>query len=440
MTEDLLIINGTVITANTDFDILPNAMVAVRHGKISRVGPMPAAGPLPPAVEELDAAGHIVMPGLVNAHTHLPMVLFRGMADDLPLQEWLHAHMFPAESRWITPDTVGPAARLACAEMLLSGTTTCCDGYFLEHLVAEAVQEAGLRAVLAQGVIDFPAPGVPDPAANVSTAEAFVAKWAGTSALIRPSIFCHSPYTCSGDTIRRAKAAADAAGVLFQIHVAETDQERRDCIEEHGLSPVAYLDRLGVLDARTLCVHAVWVDAADERILGDRGVGIAHCPRSNMKLASGTAPVPSFLDARMPVGLGTDGAASNNTLDMLAEMTTAARLHKSAGMAPTAATARQMIEAATIGGAAAIGLDEVIGSIAPGKAADLVIVDTRAPHMTPMYQPVSHVVYAARASDVRNVMVNGRWVVRNRRMLTMDVKTLMADVNAIASAIAEDRR
>ncbi len=439
MLYDLLITNAAAITVNPDFEVVPRAMVAVSNGKIAFVGPMPAPETLPPAVEELDAAGHIVMPGLVNAHTHLPMVLFRGMADDLPLQEWLNEHMFPAESRWITPDTVGPAARLACAEMMLSGTTTCCDGYFFESLVAEAVAEAGLRAVLAQGVIDFPAPGVPDPSTNIDTAQSFVASLTVGGSLIRPSVFCHSPYTCSAETIRRGKAVADAAGVLFQIHVAETEQERKDCLAEHGETPVAYLDRLGVLDEMTLCVHAIWVDAADREILAQRGVGIAHCPRSNMKLTSGVCPFPAMMDAGVRVGLGTDGAASNNTLDMLAEMTTAARLHKSAGLEPTAAGAREIIQAATIGGAAAIGLGGTTGSIEIGKAADLILIDARAPHLTPMYQPASHVVYAARADDVRHVLIDGCWVVRDRCLLTLNVRAIMAEVNQIAAAIAASR-
>jgi 5-methylthioadenosine/S-adenosylhomocysteine deaminase len=343
--------------------------------------------------------------------------------------------MFPAESRWITPDTVGPAARLACAEMILSGTTTCCDGYFLEDIVGEAVKTAGLRAVLAQGVIDFPAPGVPDPSTNIGAAQSFVASLTDGGSLIRPSVFCHSPYTCSADTIRRGKETAASAGALFQIHVAETEQERNDCLAEHGVSSVAYLDRLGVLDEMTLCVHAIWVDAADLAILAQRGVGIAHCPRSNMKLASGVSPMPAMIDAGVRVGLGTDGAASNNTLDMLAEMTTAARLHKSASLEPTAASAREIIQAATIGGAAAIGLGETTGSIETGKAADLIVIDARAPHLTPMYQPASHVVYAARAGDVRHVLIDGRWVVRDRCLVTLDVTAVMAEVNQIAAAI-----
>ena len=436
MIDDILITNAAIITVNPSFDVITKGMVGIRDGKITRVAPMPAPEAVPPATEAVDANGHILMPGLVNTHTHLPMVLFRGLADDLPLQAWLNDHIFPAESRWITPDTVGPAARLACAEMLLSGTTTCCDGYFLENRVAEAVSISGMRAVLAQGVIDFPAPGVPDPASNIAVAETFVARWAHRSPMIRPSVFCHSPYTCSAETIRRGKAAADAAGALFQIHVAETDQERTDCIAAHGVSPVVYLDQLGVLDENTLCVHAIWIDAKDREILARRGTGIAHCPRSSMKLASGTCPVPTLLAAGIRVGLGTDGAASNNTLDMLAEMTTAARLHKCIEMDPTAAGAREIIQAGTIGGAAAIGVGDVTGSIETGKAADLILIDARAPHLTPMYRPASHIVYAARAEDVRHVLVGGRWVVRDRCVMTLDVDDVRERIITIAAQLS----
>ena len=438
MIDDLIITNAAVVTVGPNFDIFPRGLVAVRGGTISHVGPMPPADALPPAVEVLDAAGHIVMPGLVNSHTHLPMVLFRGLADDLPLQTWLTEHMFPAESRFITADTVGPAAMLACAEMLLGGTTTCCDGYFLESQAAEAVLQAGMRAVLAQGIIDFPAPGVPDPAGNIAAAEAVLARWTGRSRLIRPSVFCHSPYTCSAETIRRGKAIASAAGALFQIHVAETRQERADCVAKQGASPVAYLDHLGVLDENTLCVHAIWLDDTDTQILIRRQAAVVHCPRSNMKLASGTFPLPAFLKAGIRVGIGTDGAASNNTLDMLAEMTAAARLHKSAALDPTVAGARQVIRAATIGGAAAIGLKNVTGSIEAGKAADLIIIDTRSPHLTPMYHPASHIVYAARAGDVRHVLVDGRWVVRDHRLLKVDMDEVMNQVNTIAAGIDLD--
>jgi len=427
---DTLIHNATVVTVDPDFTILGNGAVGVRHGAIEMVAPLAAGQPLPDARETIDARGDIVMPGLVNAHTHLPMALFRGLADDLPLMAWLNDHIFPAEAQHIAPLSVALGARLACAEMLLGGITTCCDGYFLTAHFAAAVADSGLRAVLGQGVIDFPAPGVADPTQNVAVARDVVEKLGGRYPLVQPSIFCHSPYTCSAATLTAAKQAADASGVLFQIHVAETRAEREQMEKTHGCSPIAHLDRLGLLDANTLLVHAVWVDAADIGRIARSGARIAHCPESNMKLASGVAPLPDFLAAGIPVGLGTDGCASNNDLDLWGEMDMAAKLHKVQRLDPTAIKAAQVVRMATRDGAQAVGLGSLIGSLEPGKRADLIVVDTQQPHWTPLYHPASHLVYVARANDVRHVMIDGRWVVRDRSLRTMDVPAVLRDVNA----------
>jgi 5-methylthioadenosine/S-adenosylhomocysteine deaminase len=426
---DTLIHNATVVTVDEAFTILRNGAVGVLQGMVEKVEVLPANQPLPPARETIDARGDIVMPGLINAHTHLPMALFRGLADDLPLMTWLDDHVFPAEARYINPASVALGARLACAEMLLGGITTCCDGYFLSAHFAETVVQTGLRSVLGQGVIDFPAPGVPDPTQNVAVAKAFVEKWQGHDSRLSPSIFCHSPYTCSAATLTAAKQAANDLGVLFQIHAAETRAECEQMEKSHGCSPIAYLDRLGLLDANTLLVHAVWVDAADiERIARSRA-RIAHCPESNMKLASGVAPLPDFLVAGIPVGLGTDGCASNNDLDLWGEMDMAAKLHKVRRLDPTAVKAEQVVRMATREGAQAVGLGPLIGSLEPGKRADLIVIDTQQPHWTPLYHPASHLVYVSRANDVRHVMVDGRWVVRERSLLTMDVQAVMREVN-----------
>ena len=435
MDLDLLLVNGTVVTVNPAFDIFANAAIGVRDGHIEIIADSADEQLIASAEEIVDVEGGVILPGLVNAHTHLPMILFRGLADDLPLEQWLNEHMFPAEGRFITETTVGPATRLACAEMLLSGTTTCCDGYFLESRVADALAATGMRGVLAQGVIDFPAPGVPDPARNIDNAASYVETWKDRHATIRPSIFCHSAYTCSAETLRDAKSAATAAGVLFQVHVAETRGEREESISRHGMSPVQYLADLGVLDADTICVHGVWVDEDDRRILSDTGAVVVHCPHSNMKLASGICPVPEYLDGGIPVALGTDGAASNNTLDMIREMGTAARLHKAIQLDPTVTSARQVLEMATMGGARAVGMADRIGSIEPGKLADLVVIDVRRPHLSPIYEPVSHVVYAAAGADVQHVLVGGRFLVRDRQLTTIDIEAVMTDVSAIAEEI-----
>ena len=433
--NDLVIYNGIVVTVNPAFDVHRPGMVVVRDGHITEVGPWTEKDPPPTAAEGLDAGGGIVMPGLVNTHTHLPMTLFRGLADDLPLMEWLQGRIFPAEARHITPDTVCWGTRLACAELLLGGTTCCCDGYFLADQVAEAVAGMGLRAVIGQGVIDFPAPGVPDPSRNVETARDFVARWQGRCERIFPSIFCHSPYTCSRDTLIRSKDAACRSGCLFQIHVAETRDERRRSLERHGRSPVAWLEELDLWDAQTLAVHAVWVDGADIEILAQGRAAVSHNPQSNMQLAAGIAPVPAFLAAGITVGLGTDGCASNNDLDLLREMDTTAKLHKAATGRPTAMDARQVVEMATIGGARAIGLGEAVGSLEPGKRADIIVLKADRPHLVPVYHPASTLVYAATGADVRDVWIDGKAVVRDRILLTADVLDIMHQVRRIAAKI-----
>jgi 5-methylthioadenosine/S-adenosylhomocysteine deaminase len=432
---DLVVHNGTAVTVNDSLDLIADAVIGVRGGRITTITGRDKHAALPEATESIDAGGGIIMPGLVNVHTHLPMTLFRGLADDLPLDIWLNEHMFPAESRFITPENVKWGTRLACLEMLLSGTTTCCGGYFEEEHVAAAVAQAGLRAVLAQGVIDFPAPGVPDPALNVAHAGDYVARWQDRTATITPSIFCHSPYTCGADTLTAAKAAAADRGVLFQVHVAETEPERKASLQAHGVSPIQYLDRLGILDENTLVVHAVWTDADDIDIMRRRKVAIAHNPESNMKLAAGIAPVPAFLSAGITVGLGTDGCASNNDLDLFTEMDAAAKIHKAVTLDPTVLEASAVLKMATRDGARAIGLGDVTGSLEPGKQADLIVVNTHRPHLVPLYAPYSHIVYAMRGADVTTVIVGGKILVKDRRPLTLDQERVMARVCAIAGRI-----
>jgi 5-methylthioadenosine/S-adenosylhomocysteine deaminase len=320
--------------------------------------------------------------------------------------------------------------------MLLSGTTTCCDGYFFEDTVAQAIEQSGMRAVLGQGIVDFPAPGVPNPEENIVTAQRFIEAWQGKTPLIRPSVFCHSPYVCSKRTLTEARRVADESGCLFQIHVAETQAEVNEIKENHGLSPVQYLDTLGILNDRTLAVHVIWVDDEDVDILARRNVGISVTTESEMKLASGIAPVPKFLKKRLALGIGTDGCASNNNLDMFQEMDFLAKLHKVANLDPIALEARKVVTLATKGGAQAIGLGKEIGSLEIGKRADVLILDTDKPHLTPMYDPASHLVYSVNGSDVRDVIVDGRVVVKDRKMLTLDSNAFMERLKDLARHIA----
>ena len=437
MEFEMVVHNGTLVTVNPGFDIIQDGILCVRNGRIAAITARRSADSLPPARQTIDAKGGIVMPGLVNTHTHLPMTLFRGLADDLPLMEWLNGTIFPAESAHIDPDTVFWGTQLACAEMILAGTTTCCDGYFHEDAVARAVRLSGMRAVLGQGVIDFPAPGVPDPATNIAHAEAFVEKWRDAGPCISPAIFCHSPYTCSGKTLKKAKALARSNGLLFQIHAAETQAERDQFLEKHAVTPIRYLDDLGLLDAETLLVHAVWTDAADAALIARRKAAISHNPESNMKLASGIAPVEKYLAGGITVGLGTDGCASNNNLDLFQEMDTAAKLHKASTLDPTVMDARTVIRMATSMGARAIGLGDVTGSLEIGKQADIIIIDTDRPHMTPLYQPASQIVYAAKASDVRTVIVGGEVIMTGGTIVTLDVERILAEIKRIAGRINE---
>jgi len=435
MGYEVVIHNGMVVTMNAGFDVIPDGLVCINGDKIEAVSAKPADAGLPDAEATIDATGGIIMPGLINTHTHLPMTLFRGLADDLPLTVWLNEHIFPAEARHIHPETVRAGALLGCAELILSGITTCCDGYFLEDQVAEAVYQSGLRAVLGHGVIDFPAPGVPDPSRNIHAALEFVEKWRDVSARIQPSVFCHSPYTCSADTLKKAKKAAAAKGVQFQIHVAETKNEFDQSLKDHRMTPVAYLDRNGILDSDTLLVHAIWLKAGDIRLIADREASVSVTTESEMKLASGIAPVPDLIQAGIAVGLGTDGCASNNDQDLFREMDVTAKLHKVNCLDPTVMDAGTVLTMATIGGARAIGLDKEIGSLETGKQADVIVVDTRSPHLFPMYNPVSHLVYSVKGSDVRDVIVAGEVILRDRRLLTLDLGDIYEMVGAISSRI-----
>ncbi|UCH19397.1 MAG: amidohydrolase family protein [Deltaproteobacteria bacterium] len=439
MKYDMVIYNGTVITLNSEFDIIENGIIIIKDRKFERFETGTRPQDLPEAKKTIDAKGSIILPGLVNTHTHLPMTLFRGLADDLPLHDWLENHIFPAEAKHINPENVQASTRLACAEMIMSGTTTCCDGYFFEDEVASAVSDSGLRAILAQGVIDFPAPGVPNPVDNIDHAVAYTQKWLGASKLIRPSIFCHSPYTCSAETLQKAKKAAASKDLLFQIHVAETKQEWDGVNSEHGISPIQYLDRIGILDRNTLLVHCIWVDDHDVETVAERECAVSHNPESNMKLASGIAPVEKFLEAGIPVGLGTDGCASNNTLDIFQAMDMTAKLHKVCSMDPTAMDAKTVLQMATIGGARAMGLEKEIGTLEIGKQADLIIVDNCRPHLTPMYNPASHLVYAANGNDVKTSIIGGRVVMEDSKLVFLNLEDILEQIAAIGESIRKQR-
>jgi 5-methylthioadenosine/S-adenosylhomocysteine deaminase len=433
---DTLIHSALVLTLEPGAPPLFPGFVAVQGSVIQAVGQGCRPGELPAARDYLDAQGNLVLPGLVNTHCHAPMVWFRGLADDLPLEDWLTQKIFPAEGGWLNPERVYEGTLLACAELILGGVTTVADGYFYEDEVRRALAEAGLRAVAAQGLVDFPCPGVPDPQDNLAYAARFLDSGRNFSELITSAVFCHSPYTCGPETLQGAKHLTRTAAVPFFIHLAETRREVEELRSKTGLGPAAYLDSLGILDELTVVVHAVWLQPEDIEILARRGARVSHCPESNLKLASGVAPIPALLARGVTVGLGTDGAGSNNDLDLFGEMSLAARLHKVWQGDPTVLSAQQVLALATREGAKVLGLGDRVGTLAPGKQADLIVVDVNQPHLTPLYDPYSHLVYAARSADVRQVMVAGRWLMRDRRLLTLNWADLASRTRSYSKNLA----
>jgi len=438
---DVIIRGGTVLTMSAKGDIIRDAIIGIRGDTIAFVGKSEESNEHRyTAGEALDAGGCLILPGLVNTHTHLPMVAFRGLADDLPLMEWLNNYIFPAETKHVNRQMVHDTARLAIAEMILSGTTTFCDGYFFESEIARAAVECGMRAVASAGFIDIDFPGSSGPTSHGEIAAKYLARWTNRSPLVTPALFCHSPYTCKPETFQVVKMAAREAGVPFLTHLAEAKDEVTITKKLYGLTPVRHLREIGVLDEKTIAIHAVWVDDEEIDILGDCGVKVSHCPESNMKLASGFCPLTKLLDRGVVVGLGTDGAASNNDLDMFGEMDKAAKVDKVVRKDPSIMGAETVLKLATIGGAAVLGLEKEIGSLEPGKKADIIILDTRKPHLTPIYNPYSHIVYAASGSDVKTSIINGRIVMKDRRILTLDVEDAMDRVTQIAATILQGRR
>ncbi len=431
---DILITGGTLLTLSGRMDIIENAAVGISGGMIRFVSPRADSPAVCPA-ETIDATGCAIMPGLVNTHTHLPMTCFRGLADDLPLMEWLHKHMFPAEAKHVNREMIYRGALLGLAEMIRSGTTTCCDSYFYESHVVQAAIDAGLRIVAGQGFIDFSPPDREELRKKAEAAEKFIVKWQTLSPMVTPSLFCHSAYTCATETLQTVKRIADEADVPFMMHLAETKEEVEIIRSRYGVRPVHYLDKIGILGGKSAAVHCVWLDEEEMDLLAASGTGVCHCPESNMKLASGIARIPELLKRGVAVGLGTDGCASNNDLDMLLELDTMAKLHKVSTMNPTVMDAAAALQIATTGGARVLGLQHLVGSVEPGKLADLIVVDMRKPHLTPLYHLYSQIVYACRGSDVRDVIIDGRVVMRDRRLLTLDVAKVMDDVREIAERV-----
>ncbi len=430
----LLITGGTVVTMDGAGTVVPDGAVAIEGSRIVAVGPAEALEARYAARERIDARGQVIMPGLINTHTHAPMVLFRGLADDLALMDWLNQYIFPAEKAMVSPEFVRVGTRLAALEMIESGTTTYADMYYFEEEIARATRDAGLRAVLGQTIIRFPVADAATPEDGLARTEAFLIQWASDE-LVTPAVAPHAPYTLAPETLKATRALANRYRAPLLIHLAETRDEVGLVADQFSMTPAMFLDSLGLWNGPSLAAHGVWVDAADMEMLAERGVGMSHNPESNMKLASGTAPVLDWLAHGIHAGLGTDGAASNNDLDMFEAVRMAALLHKQASGDPRAMPARQALELATRGGASALGLEDRIGSLEAGKLADVITVSMTSARQTPLFDPLSHLVYVTRGTDVRNTVVHGRVLMRQGRTITLDRAAVIRDANAMAAKV-----
>ena len=436
--EVLLITGGTVLTLDPERTVIENGAVAIVGERIAAVGTTADLTARYPVARGLSAAGRIVLPGLINSHTHVPMTLFRGIADDLKLMDWLQDVIFPAEAEHLDEEFVRWGTRLACLEMIAGGTTTIVDMYLFEHVVAEEAAACGLRAIVGQNLIDFPTADHATWPEAIAYTRNFVETWSDHP-LVTPAIAPHAIYTVSAEHLLETHRMAQELDTPLLIHLAEAEEEVEQSLAKTGQRPVEYLDGLGILDDRMIAAHVIWPSASEIETLAARGVGVAHCPQSNMKIAAGVAPVPSLLAAGVAVGLGTDGAASNNDLDLWEEIDTAAKLHKVTAEDSTVVPARQALEMATITGARAIHMDDEIGSLEVGKRADVIIVDVSNPHQQPIYDPYSVLTYATGASDVETVIVNGRILLENRRFQTLDPGPILEKAVEYRDRIAASR-
>jgi 5-methylthioadenosine/S-adenosylhomocysteine deaminase len=435
---DLLVKGATIVTMDSNRRVLENGFLAVRGDEIIAIGAdVNAAFPKGlTAKQTIDATGRLIIPGLINGHTHIPMVLMRGLKDDVTLDDWLRKFIFPAEARNVTEDYVRWGSRLALAEMIRSGTTTFADMYYFEDAEAEETKAAGLRGFLGETWIDFPVPDNKNEAEMAAYTEKFLKKWQGDP-LIHAAVAPHSIYTCSEKTLRAAAALARKYHAPILIHVSEMRKEFTDSIEKNGATPVQYLERIEFLGPDVLAAHCIWVDYTDMKILAERQVGCVHNPSSNMMLASGVAPVVDERAAGMRVGLGTDGpAGSNNDLDMMEEMDLAAKLQKTYRVDPRALGAKGALEMATIEGARALHMEKQIGSLEPGKKADFVILTLDVPNAVPMYDVYSQIVYALKASEVQTVVVAGKTLLKDGKLLTVDETAAIAKAKEYGQKVA----
>jgi len=431
---DTLILGGTILVMDDKNTVIHNGAIAIDRDKIIAVSDTGDIERRFKGRTVLHAENSIVMPGMINGHTHAAMTCFRGIADDLDLMEWLHSYIFPAEARNVNPELVYWGTLLACAEMIRSGTTTFCDMYIYEDETARGAKEAGMRCLAGEVLYDFPSPNFKTPSEGLAYTRRLLKKWSGDP-LVKIVVEPHSLYTCSPTLLKDAKALADEFDAPYATHLLENRSEARQLNEKFGKPAMAFLEEAGLLSERFIAFHCVVMNDEDMNIFAAHGCRAVHTPESNMKLASGVAPVSAMRKRGIPVGLGTDGCASNNDLDMLREMDTAAKLAKVAALDPTALPAVDVVRMATCEGARALGMDAEIGSLQPGKKADIIVIGLNKPHLTPLYNEYSQLVYAANGADVETVLINGRVVMKERKLLTIDEDGVIDHVNAIAGRV-----
>ncbi|WP_319550043.1 amidohydrolase [Desulfogranum marinum] len=436
-TVDLILSGRYLLTLDKKDTIVGQGALAINDGVIVARGKTEEIGATYRARQIIAEEHGLIMPGLVNTHTHAAMSCFRGLADDLPLMQWLQEYIFPVEAT-LSGDMVYSATLLSLCEMIKSGTTSFCDMYLFAADVCRAVEQSGMRAWLGEVLYDFPSPNYGELANGFAYTQELLAQYRNHD-LIRITIDPHAVYTCSPELLVRLGNMARDNDLLYHVHLAENSDEVNTCKERYGCSPVQHLEKLGLLDEHVVAAHCVMVTDDEIELMAERGVKVAHCPESNLKLASGVAPVPKLIDQGVTVGIGTDGAASNNDVDMFGEMNTAAKVHKVTSMDPTTMDAVSTLRAGTMGGAAVLGADKVIGSLEVGKKADCIVIDLDQPHLTPLYNPVSHLVYAARGGDVIHSVINGRVVMEDRQLLTLDENAIIRKIQEMALGISKQR-
>lgn len=423
-TVDYIVHGDYVLTMNKNLETIPDGAVAIKGKTIVAVGNKQDIFTQYAANKVLDKTGHVILPGLINTHCHAPMVYLRGIADDLPLNVWLEKHIWPTEKKWLSPQFVYDGTKLACLEMAKGGITTFADMYFFGNDLAKATKEIGMRGVIAPTIFDFPTNAAQSVDEYISTTEEFIKNWLKDD-LITPSIGPHSPYACNPETLTRSFKVADKYDIPVQIHLAESLWEEQDVMTKYGKRPTKHLNDLGLLSERVIAAHCVWLNDEEIEILAQQKVAVSHCIESNLKLASGTAPIIKMLERGVKVSFGTDGAASNNDLNLLNEISTAAKFHKLIAKDPTVLNAKTALKMATSGGAQALNMQDKLGTLAPNFYADLITINLRKPNLLPIYDIYSQIVYAAAAENIETVMINGKLIMENRNILTCDENEIL---------------